>query len=175
MIHYNPLTYLFKLLVVPTNLICNIYSVTQILTIISIQIENVEDAANLPGSCNIRRRPILSQSRPPTGAQTLPAPPPPPRIRRPVTNTVTSAMLRNNDPPLAASTPIHDLDELILRGPDGQPIVGGGRNGLNIISSRGAQPGRTRPRPRSPSPAPRNGNLNITYIFISIINPIQFI
>ena len=153
-----------------TNPIFIIYSLTHILTIISIQIENVEDACNLPGSCNIRR-PILSQIRRPTVAQNLPAPPPPPRIRPAATHTVTSAMLRNNRP-LAASTPVPPVPNLddsfsFLRGPDGQPLIRGDPNdGSNQIvdrSSRRARPSPT--RPRSPSPRIRNGNLNMTFIF----------
>ena len=154
-----------------TNPIFIIYSLTHILTIISIQIENVEDACNLPGSCNIRR-PILSQTRRPTVTQNIPAPPPPPRIRPAATHTVTSSMLGNNNRPLAASTPVPPVPSLddsfsYLRGPDGQPLIRGGSNDrLNQTvdrSSRRARPSPT--RPRSPSPRIRNGNLNMTFIF----------
>ena len=145
----------------------------------SIQIENVEDAANLPGSCNIRR-PILSQNRRTRVTQSIPVPPPPPRIRAAATHTVTSAMLRNNDRPLNASTPIppsHNLDDSFsfLRGPDGRRLdERGPNNGSNLRSDpndrskRRARPSPTRSRPRSPSPTPRNGNLNMTYIFVNI-------
>ena len=150
-----------------TNPIFIIYSLTHILTIISIQIEDVEDAANLPGSCNIRRRPIrpiLSQTRHHTVTQSVPVPPPPPRIRAPATHTVTSAMLRNNDRPVAASTPLSELDDFTHRGPDGQPLVRAGTNdGVNIIYDPNSR--RPRPRQNTPrSPTPHNGNHNTTFV-----------
>ena len=117
-----------------------------------VQVPNVRGGAFLPGSYNARQSNVPAQSN-----STNLRIPPPPIIRRPVSHTVTSAMLRSTGSPLATSSPARSEN------------LAPQHSSTEVGSGRGLRGSNNLPRSRSPSPpSRRNGNDRILQNFRNV-------